>query len=251
MTLKIDIHTHIMPKHLPRWIDKFGYGTFIHLDHHKPCCARMMQGDRFFREIESNCWDPQARINDCNHTGVHVQVLSVIPVLFHYWAKAKHAMETSRYFNDYIAEVVSRYPKKFIGLGTVPMQDPELAIQEMTRCVQELGMSGIEIGSHVGEWNLNASELDPFFAAAEKLGVSLFVHPWDMMGKSKMERYWLPWLVGMPAETSRAICSMIFGGVFERYPNLKVAFAHGGGSFPATISLLHVRITLIQVVVLE
>ncbi len=233
---KIDIHTHIMPKHLPRWIDKFGYGDFIHLEHCAECVARMMQGDRFFRTIESNCWDPDDRIKDCDRHGVHVQVLSVIPVLFHYWAKAQDALETSRYFNDYIAEVVSRYPKRFVGIATVPMQDPELAIQELERAVLKLGMPGVEIGSHINDWNLNAPELFPFFQRAETLGACIFVHPWDMMGKEEMERYWLPWLVGMPAETSRAICSMIFGGVFERLPKLKVAFAHGGGSFPATIS---------------
>ena len=137
--------------------------------------------------------------------------------------------------SQYIAEVVQRNPQRFIGLGTVPLQDPQLAIQELERCVNELGMVGIEIGSHINDWNLSAPELFPFFEACDRLGASVFVHPWDMMSKEKMERYWLPWLVGMPAESSLAICSMIFGGVFERLPNLKVAFAHGGGSFPSTI----------------
>lgn len=74
-----------------------------------------------------------------------------------------------------------------------------------------------------------------FYEAAEELGCSLFVHPWEMMGETQMEKYWLPWLVGMPAETSRAVCSMIFGGIFEKFPKLRVAFAHGGGSFPFTL----------------
>ena len=233
---KIDIHTHIMPKEIPKWIDKFGYGSFIHLEHSGPCTARMMQGDKFFREIESNCWDPGTRLEECDVHGVHVQVLSIIPVLFHYWAKPQDALETSRFFNDYIAEVVSRYPKRFVGLATVPLHDPQLAIREMERAINELGLVGVEIGSHVNSWNLSAKELFPFFQAAQEMQASLFVHPWDMMGKDDMEKYWLPWLVGMPAETSRAICSMIFGGVFERLPMLKVAFAHGGGSFPATVS---------------
>jgi aminocarboxymuconate-semialdehyde decarboxylase len=165
-----------------------------------------------------------------------VQVLSIVPVLFHYWAKGPDALDTARYFNDFIAGVVEAHPSRFVGLGTVPLQDPQLAIAEMHRCLDELGMVGIEIGSHVNAWNLSAPELFPFFKACEEANASLFIHPWDMMGKEHMERYWLPWLVGMPAETSRAICSMIFGGVFERLPKLKVAFAHGGGSFPATIS---------------
>jgi len=233
--LKIDIHTHIIPQHLPRWSEKFFDQRYIHLDHHCPGCARMMQGDKFFREIESNCWDGDVRIQDCDQHGVHVQVLSAIPVMFHYWAPAEHAIETSRFQNDFIAEVVSRHPKRFVGLGTLPLQDPQAAIQEMERCMTELGMPGVEIGSHVNDWNLNAPELFPFFEAAAEMGAAIFVHPWDMMGKDKMNRYWLPWLVGMPAETSLAICSMIFGGLFEKLPHLKVAFAHGGGSFPATI----------------
>ena len=115
------------------------------------------------------------------------------------------------------------------------MQAPDLAIKELERCVKELGLAGVQIGSHVNEWNLNAPELFDVFAAAEELGAAIFVHPWDMVGKQQMEKYWLPWLVGMPAETSLAICSMIFGGVLERLPNLRIAFAHGGGGFPASI----------------
>lgn len=233
--LKIDIHTHIIPEHLPKWSEKFLDSRYIHLDHHCPGCARMMQGDKFFREIKSDCWDGAVRIQDCDRTGVNVQVLSAIPVMFHYWGKKEDALETSRFQNDFIAEVVSRYPARFVGLGTVPLQDPQASIKEMERCMKELGLAGIEIGSHVNDWNLNADELFPFFEAAEKLNAAIFVHPWDMMGKDKMNKYWLPWLVGMPAETSLAICSMIFGGVFERLPRLKVAFAHGGGGFPATI----------------
>lgn len=232
---KIDIHTHIMPEHIPDWFKKFGYGDFIHLEHHKPCCARMIKGDKFFREVEENCWDPNARTKEMDMTEVSVQVLSTIPVLFNYWAKPEHGMETSRFFNDHIAQCVDLYPTRFVGLGTVPLQDIDLAIKEMERCVTELKMPGLEIGSNINNMNLSDPYFEPFWEAAEQLGCSLFIHPWEMMGEDLMKKYWLPWLVGMPAETARAISSMIFGGVFERHPNLKVAFAHGGGSFPFTI----------------
>lgn len=224
-----------MPEHIPDWFKKFGYGDFIHLEHHKPCCARMIKGDKFFREVEENCWDPNARTKEMDMTEVSVQVLSTIPVLFNYWAKPEHGLETSRFFNDHIAQCVDLYPTRFVGLGTVPLQDIDLAIKEMERCVTELKMPGLEIGSNINNMNLSDPYFEPFWEAAEQLGCSLFIHPWEMMGEDLMKKYWLPWLVGMPAETARAISSMIFGGVFERHPNLKVAFAHGGGSFPFTI----------------
>jgi aminocarboxymuconate-semialdehyde decarboxylase len=234
-TLTIDIHTHILPEHIPNWKEKFGYGGFVQLQHHKPCCANMVLDDgKFFREIEDNCWSAEKRITECNHHHVDVQVLSTVPVMFNYWAKPKDCLELSMFLNDHIAGIVQRFPKRFIGLGTIPMQAPELAIKELERC-KKIGLAGIQIGSHVNDWNLNDINLFSIFEACEKLEMAVFVHPWDMMGQEKMQRYWLPWLVGMPAETSLAICSMIFGGVFERLPNLRVAFAHGGGSFPSTI----------------
>lgn len=231
----IDIHTHIIPEHLPNFKSLFGYGGFVHLDHHKPCCARMMIDDKFFREIQDNCWDPEKRIQECDVHHIHRQVLSTIPVMFSYWAKPADALEVSKYLNDHIAGIVNTYPDRFSGLGTVPLQNTEMAIRELERCILKLGLQGVQIGSHVNDMNLDAPELFPFFQAAEKLGAAIFVHPWDMVGKEKMPKYWLPWLVGMPAETSLAICSMIFGGVFERLPKLRVAFAHGGGAFPSSI----------------
>jgi len=230
----IDIHTHILPENIPNFREKFGYGGFVSLEHHKPCCAKMMMDDKFFREVGDNCWSDEVRIKECDEQGVDVQVLSTVPVMFSYWAKDEDTLTVAEFLNDNIADIVKRNPKRFIGLGTVPMQNSALAIQELIRC-KEIGLKGIQIGSHINDWNLDRAELFPIFQKCEELQMSVFVHPWDMMGKDKMEKYWLPWLVGMPAETSLAICSMIFGGVFERLPNLKVAFAHGGGSFPATI----------------
>ncbi len=233
---RIDVHTHILPKNLPSWKEKFGYGGFITLDHHQPCRARMLRDDgKFFREIESNCWDSAQRVKECDAQNVQVQVLSTVPVMFSYWAKANDALDVARFLNDDLAESVAKFPNRFVGIGTLPMQDPDLAIGELERCMKDLNFRGVQIGTHVNEWNLNEPALFPVFQACEKLGAAIFVHPWDMMGEASMQKYWLPWLVGMPAETSRAICSLIFGGVLERLPGLRFAFAHGGGSFPSTI----------------
>lgn len=233
---KVDIHTHILPRNIPDWKSKYGYGGFIKLDHHASCRARMLKDDgTFFREVESNCWDAEARIQDCKRSGVDIQVLSTVPVMFSYWAEPAHALDLSKFLNDDLASVVRSNPAKFVGLGTIPMQAPDLAIGELERCVKELGLLGVQIGSHVNNWNLSDPALLPVFEAANDLDAFIFVHPWDMMGQDRMTKYWLPWLVGMPAETCLAICSMIFAGIFERFPKLRVAFAHGGGSFPSTV----------------
>ena len=231
----IDIHTHILPKDLPDLEKKFGYGGWVRLDHNSNGTANMIKDGEKFRVVKCNCWDPVARLDDCQESGVSLQVISTIPVMFSYWAQPKHTYLLSRLLNDDIANVVQNNPKRFVGLGTIPMQDEKLAVKELERCIQDLRFPGIQIGSNINGKNLSSQKFFPIFEAAADLGSCIFVHPWNIMGKNQMEKYWLPWLVGMPAETSRAICSMIFSGIFEKLPNLRVAFAHGGGAFPATI----------------
>ena len=232
--LKIDMHTHIIPKNMPNWTEKFGYGKFIHLEHNLDNSANMMQGGNFFRRIEENCWNEKQRITEYEKFNTQVQVVCTIPVLFSYWAKPKDCLELSEFLNDHIAALIQEYPKNYIGLATIPMQDSEIAIKELERA-KSIGLVGIQIGSNINDENLSEEKFFPIFEACERLGMAVLIHPWQMMGFGSMEKYWLPWLVGMPAETSRAACSMIFGGVLERLPNLRICFSHAGGSFLPTI----------------
>ena len=232
--LKIDSHTHVLPRVMPKWSERFGYGGFIHLEVSRPGYANMMRDDQFFREIASNCWDAEERIEEYGKAGVQVQVVSTIPVMFSYWAKTAHAADLSRFLNDHIAELVQAHPRHYVGLATVPMQDTDAAIEVLEEAAKQ-GHRGVQIGSNINGLNLGDARFLPFYEACERLNMALFIHPWDMMGKSDMERYWLPWLVGMPAETSRAACSMIFAGVLDKCPNLRVMFSHAGGSFLPTL----------------
>src|SRR5207249_12334672 len=243
-TVQIDRHTHILPRDWPDLDNKYGYPGFIRLEHRDECSARMMIGHRVFREVTDNVWNPERRLEDMDRARVSMQILSTVPVMFSYWAKPQDAFDLSRMLNDHIAEVVRAYPKNFAGLGTIPLQDPDLAAQELERCVRELGLRGVEIGTHVDPndhchgpdcRNLDHPSLDVVWKTAQDLNVAVFVHPWDMMGSERMPKYWLPWLVGMPAELSLAICSLIFGAVLERLPRLRIGFAHGGVAFPGTI----------------
>src|SRR5262245_37889331 len=242
---KVDLHTHILPPAWPDLAARYGYGGFVQLEHHGPGCARMSIDGKSFREVEANCWDPRVRIEECARHGVDLQVLSTVPVMFSYWAQPRDTLDLARLLNDHLAEVVRAHPTRFAGLGTVPLQAPDLAIGELERCVRDLGLRGVQIGTHANGTNLDDPTLFAFFEAAGRLGAAVFVHPWDMLGRERMARHWLPWLVGMPAETALAICSLVFGGVLERLPTLRIAFAHGGGAFPWTLGRIdhayHVR----------
>jgi aminocarboxymuconate-semialdehyde decarboxylase len=233
--MKIDLHTHILP---PQWTDlreKYGDPRFPHLEHYAPCRARILIEGEGRREIGENLWIPAKRIEECDAAGVTLQVLSTMPVMFSYWAQADHAADLACILNEHLAKVVREHPQRFAALGTIPMQDTKAAIRELERCIQQLRLPGVQIGTNVHGKNLDAPELFPIFEAAESLGAAVFVHPWDMLGRERTAKYWLGWLVGMPAETAVAVCSMIFGGVLERRPRLRIGFAHGGGAFAGAI----------------
>ena len=237
--LRVDFHTHILPKHLPDFAARYGYGGFISLDHDQgkvsvPGNAQIVKDGRSYKEVPPGLWDMTTRLDEMDRDGIDVQVVCTMPAMFSYWAKADDTADLARILNNDMAKEMSKHPKRFIGLGTLPMQAPELAVEELRRCVKDLGFAGVQIGSHINEWSLDAVELVPFWEAAEDLGACVFVHPWDMTVTKRDKKYMMPWLVGMPADTTQAIVSVVLGGVLEKFPKLKLCFAHGAGAFPYT-----------------
>jgi aminocarboxymuconate-semialdehyde decarboxylase len=226
----IDLHSHLLPESLP----DLGYKGFPSIEGEGDKRNIMIDGE-FFRAVDRTSFDLPHRIEAYDKLGVQVQVVCTVPVMFSYHLPAAPASKLARHLNDHIGEQQRNHMDRVIGLGTLPLQDTRLAINEAEHCANDLGLAGVQIGSNINNRNLDDEELFEVFATCQDLGLSVLVHPWNMMGKEFMPDYWLPWLVGMPAELSRAICCMIFGGVFERLPDLRVCFAHGGGAFPFTI----------------
>ncbi|RDW20154.1 2-amino-3-carboxymuconate-6-semialdehyde decarboxylase [Oceanobacillus arenosus] len=231
-SLRIDFHTHVISEEFLNLAEKYGDDRWPILEKTCDCGANIMVKGKKFREITDQAWDTNTRLKDMENEGIDIQVLSPIPVTFSYWSDPEQGLELARSQNDFIASIVKEHPTKFIGLATVPLQDVDLAIQEMDRAVNELGLRGVQIGSNVNGKNLDDDALDLLFKAANDKNVPLFVHPWETMGRERMPRHNFMYMVGMPSETALAAGSIIMSGMLDKYPNLKICFAHGGGSLP-------------------
>jgi aminocarboxymuconate-semialdehyde decarboxylase len=227
----IDIHNHFFPREWPDLSARYGSPNWPRIEHTEPGKAEIMIGDRLFRQIYSACWDPEVRLEEMDRDGVEMQVLSATPVLFAYDRPAEHAVDCAQVFNDAALELCAQGKGRLKSLCQVPLQDVDAACKELSRCMRA-GHLGVQIGNHVGEKNLDDPGIVTFLQHCAHESAAVLVHPWDMFGQSRMPKYMMPWTVGMPAETQLGIVAMILGGAFDKLPrNLRVCFAHGGGSF--------------------
>ena len=227
----IDIHNHFFPRTWPDLAARYGTPNWPWIKHTEPGKAEIMLGDRFFRQIYSACWDPEVRLQEMDRDGVEVQVMSATPVLFAYERPVEHALDCARLFNDAALELCAQGKGRLKSLCQVPLQDIDASCKELSRCLLA-GHLGVQIGNHVGEKNLDDPGIVTFLHHCADEGAAVLVHPWDMLGSPRMPKYMMPWTVGMPAETQLGIVAMILGGAFDKLPqNLRICFAHGGGSF--------------------
>jgi aminocarboxymuconate-semialdehyde decarboxylase len=172
------------------------------------------------------------RLAEMDATGIDMQVLSPTPGQYYYWTDPELGREASRSINDGIAEMAATTPSRFVALGTVPLQEPRLAVEELRRCVRSLGMRGIEIDSNVRGLELSDDSLRPFWAAAEELGVLVFIHPLGFTHGERLSKHYLSNIIGNPLESTIAVSHLIFDGVLDLHPALKICVAHGGGYLP-------------------
>ena len=227
----IDIHNHFFPRSWPDLAERYGTPDWPWIKHTEPGKAEIRVGHRFFRNIYCACWDPEVRLQEMDRDGVEMQVLSTTPVLFAYERPVEHALDCAQMFNDAALELCAQGKGRLKSLCQVPLQDIDASCKELSRCMRA-GHLGVQIGNHVGEKNLDDPGIVTFLHHCADVGAAVLVHPWDMLGQTRMPKYMMPWTVGMPAETQLGIVAMILGAAFDKLPpNLRICFAHGGGSF--------------------
>jgi aminocarboxymuconate-semialdehyde decarboxylase len=199
---------------------------------HGPDYATMVVADVPLPRFHRGGWDVATRLEDMARAGVEAQAVCQLSQTFFYWLDPKLTLEFAQAQNEGLAALAKTYPGKFYPLAAVPLQDPETAARELERAVKELGLYGVETGSNVGGKNLDDPSLEPFFAKLNELACFWLIHPDRVAPTERLRKYQLMNLVGNPTDTTIAIASLIFGGILERYPNIRVCTCHGGGFFP-------------------
>ncbi|WP_340537845.1 amidohydrolase family protein [Nocardioides sp. GXZ039] len=224
----IDVHSHYVPR---GWPTLPGPEPRLWLDVRSEREAMMMIGSTEFRRVDERAWDAEARLRDMDADGVDLQVVSPTPVFFSYDLAPADAAGVSRILNDLALEVTAG-SDRLLPFCQVPLQDADAACREVERSLSN-GHLGVEIGNHVGDRDLDDEGIVTFLQHCASLGVPVFVHPWDMPSTPRSNRWMAQWLAGMPAETHLSVLALILGGVFDRVStDLRICFAHGGGSFP-------------------
>ncbi len=179
--------------------------------------------------------DPEKKIRDMDEKKIGLYVLSSTPFAFFYEVEDDLAVELARFQNDRLSEMVKRYPDRFAAMATLPLQVPEESVKELERAVGKLGLRGVEIGSHVGNRELGDDAFLPIYKTLEHLNVPIFIHPHHVAGMERLEDFYLSNLIGNPLDTTIAAAQLIFNGVLEKFPGLKIILAHGGGQLPYII----------------
>lgn len=233
----IDMHAHVVPERFPPAAGRASAERWPSLDHVEPGLANVIIAGRNFRTIHDGNWNPERRLRDMESDGVDAEAISPMPELLSYWFTPEDGLAMCRYLNEFIRGLCEAAPGRFYGLGAVPLQDPDLAAKELAK-VQQMGLAGVEVGSNVLGRNLGDERFLGFFQEAERLGLAVFVHALhptvaDRVSPAQMNA------IGFPTDTGLTIASLIGGGTAERCPNLRIAFSHGGGTFPFMLPRYH------------
>lgn len=226
--MRIDVHSHLIPKETVRRLEGLG----VSLSDAGGGRYSLRIGERSVGPLPPGALNTSDRIREMDRLGIDIQVVSPTHHLFMYRAEIGAARAAARVQNEGIAEAVKASGGRLLGNATLPLQDKEAALEELRYAVDVLGLSGIEIGTNIGGRNLDDESLYPIYERAEDLGMPIFIHPNDIMAPDRHKKYYSPIVVGTLAETTLAITSIVFGGILDRFPRLRLIFSHGGAAVP-------------------
>ncbi|WP_414439756.1 amidohydrolase family protein [Burkholderia sp. 22PA0106] len=232
----IDAHTHVVPHDFPAYLGRRPDAAWPSMREARPCHRHVMISGSVYRTVSNQAWDAGVRRDDMDRIGVERHVLSPMPELLSYWLEGEDGALLARYLNETLADMCAHAPGRFSALGAAPLQDLDRAIGELEFAVAELGLAGIEVGSNVNGVPIGDARFWPFFEAAQALGAAIFVHPLRpagmerLVGPASLEQ-----IVAFPGEIGLAAASIITGGLTARFPHLRIALSHGGGSIQALL----------------
>jgi len=230
MTKAIDVHTHIVPAAFPPYRGRSFDIPWPSTADAGPCHRHVMIAGRIYRTVPHGCWSVAQRLDDMARCGIGRQVLSPMPELLSYWLPLDDARAMTRFLNEEVARLLEQAPDRLSGLGCVPLQDIDAAIEELAFVCGGLRLAGVEIASHVNGVSIGAPRFEPFFAAAESMGAAVFVHALHPVGRERVVGPFAEQAVCFPGDIALAAASMITGGMAARHPTLRIAFSHGGGA---------------------
>lgn len=228
----LDIHCHVITAEAEKLVQSSVKPDFEPMVRHANEATREVNRQQN-EAIRDKITSVATRLADMDRLGLDMQAISPAPSQYYYWAEPELGRAAARLVNDRIAEIVGTYPDRFVGMGTVPMQNTEFAVAELERMVRELGLRGVEICTNVAGEELSHERFRPFFAKAQELGILIFMHPNGFTEGRRLADHYFINVIGNPLDSTVAVSHLIFGGVLDAYPRLKICVAHGGGFLPA------------------
>jgi aminocarboxymuconate-semialdehyde decarboxylase len=231
-SITIDIHSHVAIPAAAAFVKPHLDPTTIPLTHFADAGTKALN-QKQEEDIRARITGYDERLIDMDAMGLDMQLVLPAPNQCIYTVPIEVAVKTARMVNDGLAQYVAKKPDRFVALGTVPLSDGTEAASELDRCMTSLGMKGAEILTNVGGRELSDPEYAPFWKKAEELGALVVIHPNGFTDAKRLSRFYFNNVIGNPLETTIALHYLIFDGVLERHPNLKILAVHGGGYLPA------------------
>ncbi|WP_273845533.1 amidohydrolase family protein [Rubrobacter calidifluminis] len=229
----VDVHTHaVVPEAFEIVANENGFRLEREADLANFGSETMKHQLAMLEEIEAPLTDPERRLEAMDRQGVDIQLVSPSPAHYHTWAEPELARLIARTVNEGIARFCNSHPDRFVGLGFAPIQHPDVAEEAMAHAVVELGLKGVEITTSAPGRELGDEAYRGFWARAEELGALVFIHPWGCTLGERLNRHYLANIVGNPVETTVALSHLIFSGLLDYHPDLRILAAHGGGYLP-------------------